>query len=144
MPYVHSLLPYIPSAMASNLDYLNPDLLPLEEKLNAYLEAEQDYRRAATQATNLPVDHAASSKTDDLFAQRPATGSFDQATDEVTQQLDTMRADIEALRRQIIDLLPVRDEFIKVNLGYGPSRAGAFRIPSSPADAPEYELRIVH
>ncbi|MBC6609372.1 hypothetical protein H8B15_00445 [Hymenobacter sp. BT507] len=131
--------------MASNLDYLNPDLLPLEEKLNAYLEAEQEYRRAATQATNLPVDHAAtSSNADGDFAQRPATGSFDQATDEVTQQLDNMRADLDALRHQIIELLPVRDEFMKVNLGYGPSRVGAFRLPNAPADAPEYELRIVH
>lgn len=130
--------------MASNLDYLNPDLLPLEEKLNAYLEAEQDFRRATTRATNLPVDRAAAPGPDNAFEQRPATGSFDQETDEVRQQLDNMRADLDALRHEIIGLLPVRDEFMKVNLGYGPSRVGAFRIPNSRDDAPTYELRIIH
>ena len=130
--------------MASNLDYLNPDLLPLEEKLNAYLEAEQEYRRAATKATNLPLNHAAAPGPGTTFEQRPATGSFDQETDEVTQTLDNMRADLDALRREIVRLLPVRNEFIKVNLGYGPSRVGAFRMPNSSDNASEYELRIVH
>ncbi|MBO3269291.1 hypothetical protein [Hymenobacter defluvii] len=130
--------------MASNLDYLNPNLLPLEEKLNAYLEAEQEFRRAATQATNLPIDHAAAPGPNDSFEQRPATGSFDQETNEVQQALDNTRADLDALRREIVEMLPVRDEFIKVNLGYGPSRVGAFRLPSSATNTPEYELRIVH
>jgi len=139
-----TLTPFLFSSMASNLDYLNPDLLPLEEKLNAYLEAEQDFRRAATQATNLPLNRAAAPGPNDTFEQRPATGSFDQETDEVQQTLDNMRTDLDALRREIVAMLPVRDEFMKVNLGYGPSRVGAFRTPNSSQGAPEYELRIVH
>jgi hypothetical protein len=128
--------------MASNLDYLNPALIPLEEKVKAYLEAEEELEKARIEArslatTNLPP-------TDGTFEQRPPTGSFDQHMDEVQQRLDNMETDLDLLRREIIKLLPVRNEFVKVNLGYGPSRVGAFAEPSQHGAEPTYKLRIVH
>ena len=51
---------------------------------------------------------------------------------------------LNALRQEVLALLPTRDEWVKVNLGYGPSRVGAFRDENSPADAPNYILRVVH
>ncbi len=97
--------------MASNLDYLDPALIPLEEKVNAYLEAEKSLRRAEIDAT---------------------------------QTVDTSRSELARLEQEIIALLPTRNEWVKVNLGYGPSRVGAFRDENSPADAPQYILRVVH
>ncbi|SHI84520.1 hypothetical protein SAMN02745146_1682 [Hymenobacter daecheongensis DSM 21074] len=128
--------------MASNLDYLDPKLLPLEEKVKAYLEAEEDLRKATVEARSLPTTEAAEEAAARQFEQRPATGSFHQHADEVEQRIQNMHDDLAELRREIIALLPVRDEFVKVNLGYGPSRVGAFAAAGQPDSG--YELRIVH
>lgn len=128
--------------MASNLDYLNPALVPLEEKVTAYLEAEEELVKAQIEARSLATTDLP--PTADSFEQRPPTGSFDQHTDELRQRLNNMVADLEILRREIINMLPVRDEFVKVNLGYGPSRVGAFAVPGAPGTEPVYQLRIIH
>lgn len=104
--------------MASNLDYLAPALVPLEEKVNAYLEAEKSLRRI-TQAT------------------APATTS-------ATENPEQLRQHLAQLEAEIIGLLPTRNEWVKLNLGYGPSRVGAWEVPGT-ANAPaRYELRVVH
>ena len=123
--------------MASNLDYLAPDLQPLEEKVQAYLKAEKDLAQAEIAATALthPTAHQP-----DAFDQRPATGNYPQHTEETANDLQNLQDDLTRLRREIIGLLPVRDEWVKVNLGYGPSRVGAFRTTAS---TEEYELRVV-
>lgn len=128
--------------MASNLDYLNPALVPLAEKVTAYLETEEELKKAQIEARSLATTDLP--PTDTKFMQRPPTGSFDQHLDEVQQRLDNMAADQELLRREIIELLPVRDEFVKVNLGYGPSRVGAFAVPGTSGSETQYQLRIVH
>ncbi|GAA3944488.1 hypothetical protein [Hymenobacter algoricola] len=128
--------------MASNLDYLDPTLIPLEDQVKAYLEAEEELRKATVEARSLPTDDAAEQQAAREFEQRPATGSFDQHADEVEQRLRNLHDSLAELRREIIGLLPVRDEFVKVNLGYGPSRVGAFAVAGS--SGPDYELRIVH
>jgi hypothetical protein len=104
--------------MASNLDYLDPALLPLEEKVNAYLEAEKSLRRVVQAAA-------------------PATSSEADNPEQLRQQL-------ARLEQEIIALLPSRDEWVKVNLGYGPSRVGAWQVPAAGSAAAHYELRVVH
>ena len=130
--------------MSSNLDYLNPNLQPLQDKISAYLAAEKELGRAEIAASNLPADETLEKAAARTFEQRPATGSFDQHPDEVQHQLSNLRDDLTLLRREIISLLPVRDEWVKVNLGYGPSRVGAFRMAGTADKEPQYELRIVH
>ena len=104
--------------MASNLDYLDPALIPLEEKVDAFLEAEKALRRL-TQAN------------------APAANGTAEMPEQLRQQLTQLETDI-------IALLPTHDEWVKVNLGYGPSRVGAWQVPAS-ANAPaRYELRVVH
>lgn len=123
--------------MASNLDYLAPDLKPLEEKVQAYLKAEKDLAQAEIAATSLT--HPAAPEPEP-FEQRPPTGSYPQQTEEATNELHNIQDDLQHLRQEIISLLPVRDEWVKVNLGYGPSRVGAFR---TAAPDETYELRVV-
>ncbi|MCB2380508.1 hypothetical protein LGH70_23140 [Hymenobacter sp. BT635] len=134
--------------MASNLDYLDPTLIPLEDKVKAYLEAEEDLRKATVEAKSLPNAAAAEAQANQAFEHRPATGSFDQHADEVEQRIQNLQDDLRLLRQEIIGMLPTRNEFVKVNLGYGPSRVGAFAVehgPATPSGAePHYELRIVH
>lgn len=116
--------------MASNLDYLDPALVPLEEKIAAYLMAEKALRRT----------------TDAGIA--PNTGNRDQARSEAQygqgplhESPDTLRADLSRLEQEIIAMLPTRNEWVKINLGYGPSRVGAWQVPGA---ADRYELRVVH
>ncbi|MBO2009122.1 hypothetical protein [Hymenobacter negativus] len=97
--------------MASNLDYLDPALIPLEEKVNTYLEAEKSLRRAEIDAP---------------------------------QTTDTSRSKLSQLEQEIIAMLPTRDEWVKVNLGYGPSRVGAWHVPAANGAPERYELRVIH
>ena len=99
--------------MASNLDYLNPDLIPLEEKVNAYLETEKALSRVATNIENV-------------------------------QNPEKLKSELRRLEQEIIDLLPTRDEWVKVNLGYGPSRVGAWQVPALHGAPARYELRVIH
>ncbi|QNH60813.1 hypothetical protein [Hymenobacter sediminicola] len=126
--------------MSTNLDYLNPNLLPLEDKVNAYLAAEKDLQRAQVEAVNLSSEQIQEAAAAQQFEQRSATGSFPQHAEEVQQKLQNLHEDITRLRQEIIQLLPVRDEWVKVNLGYGPSRVGAFQVAGSAGD---YELRVI-
>ncbi|TGE29022.1 hypothetical protein [Hymenobacter metallicola] len=132
--------------MSSNLDYLDPALIPLEDKVKAYLEAEEDLRKAIVEAKSLPNTAASEAQANQAFDHRPATGSFDQHADEVEQRIQNLQDDLQLLRQEIIGLLPTRNEFVKVNLGYGPSRVGAFAVDhgGQAAAEPQYELRIVH
>ncbi|MET4073470.1 hypothetical protein [Hymenobacter sp. UYCo722] len=104
--------------MASNLDYLDPALLPLVEKVDAYLEAEKTLRRLTQ--TNTPAANGTSESPEQLHQQ------------------------LARLEQEIIALLPTRDEWVKVNLGYGPSRVGAWQVPATGSTPARYELRVVH
>ncbi|WBA42651.1 hypothetical protein [Hymenobacter canadensis] len=128
--------------MSTNLDYLDPNLLPLEDKLNAYLAAEKELRTAKTDSASLPQQQQQQAIAAEEFEQRSATGSFPQHAEEVRDQLTDLQQDLDRLRHEIIALLPARNEWVKVNLGYGPSRVGAFELPGQPAGT--YELRVVH
>lgn len=97
--------------MASNLDYLNPNLIPLVEKVQAYLDTEKSLRRAAETAN---------------------------------QNTAVLQQDRTRLEQEIIALLPTRDEWVKVNLGYGPSRVGAWYVPALGGQPERYELRVIH
>src|SRR5688572_13392932 len=130
--------------MASNLDYLNPALLPLEEKANAYLELEKALQRAVAAAKNAPLHSEERAQAAAEFEQRPPTGSYDQEADELNQEVENRRAELAQLEQEIIAMLPTRDEWLKVNLGYGPSRIGAWHVPAVGGSPERYEVRIVH
>lgn len=130
--------------MASNLDYLSPALQPLEEKVKAYLAAEEDLRKTEVARRNEPLLDAEQAQAAAQFAQRPAAGSYDQDEDEIAQNLANLRDDLARLHQEVLDLLPTRDEWVKVNLGYGPSRVGAWRVPAENDQAERYQVRVVH
>ena len=130
--------------MASNLDYLSPDLQPLVEKVEAYLAAKEDLRKLTVAERNEPTHDAAVAASAAEFEQRPPTGSFDQHADELGLQHQDAQDAINQLSRDILALLPTRDEWVKVNLGYGPSRVGAWRVPNAQdPHAEHYEIRVV-
>ena len=125
--------------MASNLDYLASDLEPLEEKVKAYLQAEKALRTAYQTGVNEPRRSPGPRViTPAGVEQRLAMDSFERADE---RQQRALREDLDHLRQEIMELLPARDAWVKVNLGYGPSRVGAWSVPGPPAG---YELRVVH
>lgn len=130
--------------MASNLDYLNPNLQPLVQKVEAYLAAKEDLRKLTITERNEPLHDADVAASAAAFEMRPPTGSFDQHADELQQQHQDAQEALNQLSADILALLPTRDEWVKVNLGYGPSRVGAWRV-SNPTDATaeHYEIRVV-
>jgi hypothetical protein len=130
--------------VASNLDYLNPDLRPLEEKVEAYLAAEKDLRMLTIADRNEASHDADVAASAEAFEQRPPTGSFDQHADELNLRRQDAQDALDALRRDILALLPTRDEWVKVNLGYGPSRVGAWHVPNPHNPTAEhYEVRVI-
>ncbi|RZK34550.1 MAG: hypothetical protein EOO57_10905 [Hymenobacter sp.] len=130
--------------MASNLDYLDPTLQPLVDKVEAYLVAKEDLRKLTIADRNEPLHDAQVAQAADQFEQRPPTGSFDQHHDELVQQHQDALDDLHRLEGEILALLPTRDEWVKVNLGYGPSRVGAWRVPNAAeAQQEHYEIRVV-
>ncbi|UPL50559.1 hypothetical protein [Hymenobacter sublimis] len=129
--------------MASNLDYLDPALQPLADKVQAYIQAEKEFQRAEVEAvatTHQPADAASHTSP-----QPAASGSAAQPLEQIQLKLQHLREELQQLRQEVVALLPVRDEWVKINLGYGPSRVGAFSTPAINAtDAtPEYDLRVV-
>jgi hypothetical protein len=130
--------------MASNLDYLDPALQPLVDKVEAYLVAKEDLRKLTIAERNEAMHDAEVDKAATEFEQRPPTGSFDQHHDELQQQHQDALDDLHRLEGEILHLLPTRDEWVKVNLGYGPSRVGAWRVPNAEGSNEEhYEIRVV-
>ena len=110
--------------MAANLDYLDPNLIPLEEKAQAYIDAEQELRRIelARQVATAQPEHQ----------------------QQLTQSQQALQAELDRLHGEILALLPTRNEWVKVNLGYGPSRVGAWHVPAAEGRAEHYEIRVVH
>ena len=112
--------------MASNLDYLAPELKPLEEKVQAYLHTEKELAEAEITATTLAQAPAA--PVSPVFVQRPARRQLPPAHRRSCQPPPKpARRPRPAPGRNHLALLPVRDEWVKINLGYGPSRVGAFQ-----------------
>ena len=134
--------------MSSNLTYLDPALQPLADAAQAYLDAEKELQRAEVAAATAQQAIPRSAATEP-FEQRSATGSYPQHHDEAQHALLHLRGEVARLRQAVLALLPVRDEWVKINLGYGPSRVGAFRAAAAPAPdaAPtttdDYTLRVV-
>ena len=130
--------------MASNLDYLDPNLLPLEEKVKAYLDTEKILRRTLAALSNEPAVDQEQGQAAVQFEQRPPSGSFDQDEDELTQSVANLRDDLTRQQAEIVALLPTRNEWVKINLGYGPSRVGAWQVPAAAGQPEHYELRVIH
>lgn len=130
--------------MASNLDYLDPALVPLEDKVKAFLEAEQALRRASDSLRNPAQPRQDPAHTPLGVEPGPPETSNGQRAEEHRPNMEQLRGALARLEEEVVALLPSRNEWLKVNLGYGPSRVGAWHVPAT-ASAPErYELRVVH
>ena len=129
--------------MASNLDYLDPALNPIEDKVNAYLEAEKTLSRVKMAIKNTPSRQPQAPATAQS-GQQPAADDYQQEANDLRQDADNLQQEFTQLEHEIIEMLPTRNEWLKVDLGYGPSRVGAWHVPAFDGAPERYELRVVH
>ncbi|OON70295.1 hypothetical protein [Hymenobacter sp. CRA2] len=129
--------------MSVNLDYLDPNLVPLEDKVKAYLAAEEDLQQALVEARTLQATHnqTTAAATAGNIEEHPA--STDQLPAAPHQKIQQLQGTIQQLGQEILQLLPERDAWVKVNLGYGPSRVGAWRDEEAPEGETRYLIRVV-
>ena len=124
--------------MENLIQYLDESLVPLEKKVIEYLNLEKDIRKLEVDLLTKrrgPVEEAAAN-TATTLQEVPAISEG---------QLQEMLQRLGALRAEIVEMLPEKDKFIEVNLGYGPSMVGYFTAdPETHQPLPEPVLRIVH
>ncbi|WP_276496413.1 hypothetical protein [Pontibacter litorisediminis] len=124
--------------MENLIQYLDDSLVPLEQKVMEYLNLEKDIRKLEVDLltkTRGPVEKAAENTATTLKETPPVTEG----------QLQEMVQRLEELRQEIIQMLPEKNKFIEVNLGYGPSMVGYFTADhETHQPLPEPILRVVH
>ncbi|OKL40312.1 hypothetical protein [Pontibacter flavimaris] len=124
--------------MENLIQYLDDALVPLEQKVIAYLNLEKDIRQAEVDMLTKkhgPVEEA---------AENTAT-TLKEVPDVSPEQMQELVRQLDRLRGEIIAMLPEQNKFIEVNLGYGPSMVGYFTAdPETHVPLPEPILRVVH
>ncbi|SIT74399.1 hypothetical protein [Pontibacter indicus] len=130
--------------MENLIDYLDESLVPLEEKVKEYLHVERDIRLLEVELLSLQ-----SVRPDFDPEQRMEQQLTDQQSDNLLndkeQKLKDLLQKYKDLQQEVIGMLPERDKFVELNLGYGPSMVGYFTVdPETRTPLDEPVLRVVH
>ncbi|MBD1397772.1 hypothetical protein H9Q13_11405 [Pontibacter sp. JH31] len=131
--------------MENLIEYLDESLIPLEEKVKEYLHIERDIRLLEVELLSLqsikpdfnPEQHGLEHSTD-----KDQQGStLNDKEQKMVELLDKYRQ----LQQEVIAILPEKNKFVELNLGYGPSLVGYFTIdPETHIALEEPVLRVVH
>ena len=125
--------------------YLDKSLIPLEDKIKEYLSIERDIRILDVELLSLQ-----SIKTDFDPEQHDLEQDLEQGTgsgdlNDKEQKMASLLEKYNQIRDQLIQMLPEKNKFLEVNLGYGPSMVGYFTIDhETRKPLPEPVLRVVH
>ncbi|RIJ42443.1 hypothetical protein [Pontibacter oryzae] len=112
--------------MENLIAYLNESLVPLEEKVKAYLQVEQDIRHLEVEILTHRKNNAAEASAKE-------------------EDLNGLLQKYNKLREEVVQMLPEQNKFIEINLGYGPSMVGYFTVDHETHQTlPEPVLRVVH
>ncbi|WP_242917529.1 hypothetical protein [Pontibacter liquoris] len=118
--------------MENLTEYLDDSLIPLENKVKQYLEVEHTIRQL--EAEVLSLRH-----------QQPEKEPARSKLAETEQQIERLLGQYEALRTDVITMLPGENTAVEINLGYGPSLVSYYTIDHEtmqPLEEPV--LRVVH
>lgn len=130
--------------MENLIEYLDESLVPLEEKVKEYLHVERDIRLLEVELLSLqsmrPDFNPEQTMEQHLKDAQPQNSLNDKE-----QKLKDLLAKYKALQQEVIGMLPERDKFVELNLGYGPSMVGYFTVdPETRTPLEEPVLRVVH
>ncbi len=130
--------------MENLINYLDESLIPLEEKVKDYLHLERDIRLLEVELLSLQSMKPDFDPEQDMENQFSGTGQSSPLNDK-EQKLKEMLEQHQALQQEVIAMLPEKDKFVELNLGYGPSMVGYFTVdPETRTPLEEPVLRVVH
>jgi hypothetical protein len=130
--------------MENLIDYLDESLIPLEEKVKDYLHLERDIRLLEVELLSLQ------SMKPDFDPEHNLENQFndtqqDSPLNDKEQKMKELLDQHKALQQEVIAMLPDKDKFVELNLGYGPSMVGYFTVdPETRTPLEEPVLRVVH
>lgn len=126
--------------MENLIEYLDESLVPLEKKVKEYLELEREITRIDVALLTKQRVHPAPTTT------APGAQAVNQSEiGEMQNLLHELLQRLDRLREEVVQLLPEKNKFIEVDLGYGPSMVGYFTVDhETHQPLPEPLLRVVH
>ncbi|MDX5346115.1 MAG: hypothetical protein LPK19_02620 [Hymenobacteraceae bacterium] len=132
--------------MENFTDYLDPELVPLEEKIKAYLDVDKELKHMQIELENAKAAAPEFDPEKHDLQQTISEGKHENQLSDIQNKIEDLEKQQNKLKAQIIDLLPVKDQYIKVDLGYGPSEVGAFTRTDRAqiTGHPDYDLMIIH
>ncbi|WP_299823215.1 hypothetical protein [uncultured Pontibacter sp.] len=130
--------------MENLISYLDESLVPLEKKVQEYLEAEKEIRLLEVKILTLQNKVGSADEPE----QSETWGDIGQEETELGQhqkQMENLMQRYRQLQQEVIEMLPERNKFVEVNLGYGPSMVGYFTVDlETHQQLEEPVLRVVH
>lgn len=130
--------------MENLIDYLDESLVPLEEKVKEYLHVERDIRLLEVELLSLQSVRP-DFDPEQRMEQQLTNQQSDNSLNDKEQKLKDLLQKYKDLQQEVIGMLPERDKFVELNLGYGPSMVGYFTVdPETRTPLDEPVLRVVH
>ena len=125
--------------------YLDKTLIPLEGKVREYLNVERDIRILDVELISLQSIKADFNPEQHDLEQDMKEGTRNPDLNDKEQKMTELIEKYNQLRSELINMLPDKNRFIEINLGYGPSMVGYFTIDHETRQPlPEPVLRVVH
>ena len=131
--------------MENLIAYLDESLIPLEKKVQEYLEVEKEIRLLEVKILTLQNRVASADETEQTEPQAEDVGKEETELGKHQQQIENLLQRYDSLKNEVIGMLPEKNKFVEVNLGYGPSMVGYFTVDhETHQQLPEPVLRVVH
>ncbi|MER2997520.1 hypothetical protein [Pontibacter populi] len=131
--------------MENLTQYLDKSLLPLEDKVKEYLNIERDIRLLDVELLSLQSIKSDFNPEQHDLEQGMNEGAGKSDLNDKEQKMTELLDKYNHLRSELIQMLPEKNKFIEINLGYGPSMVGYFTIDHETRQPlPEPVLRVVH
>ncbi|WP_162425710.1 hypothetical protein [Pontibacter pudoricolor] len=131
--------------MENLTQYLDKSLKPLEDKVREYLNVERDIRLLDVELLSLQSMKSDFNPEQHDLEQEIKEGGNNSELNDKEQRMADLLNEYNKLRTELINMLPEKNRFIEINLGYGPSMVGYFTIDHETRQPlPEPVLRVVH
>jgi chromosome segregation ATPase len=131
--------------MENLIEYLDQSLIPLEEKVKEYLHIEREIRLLEVELLSLQSIIPDFNPEEHSLEQSIERGQQDSTLNDKEQKLVELHDKYKQLQQEVIAMLPEKNKFVELNLGYGPSLVGYFTIdPETHISLDEPVLRVVH
>jgi predicted nucleic acid-binding Zn-ribbon protein len=130
--------------MENLIAYLDESLVPLENKIKEYLEIEHEIRLLEVKILTAQNKVSVADELDQIEANTDI-GTEETELNSYQDQMNTLLNRYNDLKSEVISMLPEKNKFVEINLGYGPSMVGYFTVDlETHIELPEPILRVVH